>query len=381
MTRSLVRDDRRAAQIRGLTEVSRALTSAVSFDEVLQLTVERAAQLLDAQATVLMLANDDGVMTIRASVGGLAPESVGEYDPNHSLAEHLQLALGVTEERFLGVPLVVGGDVMGILAVALPEQRESTPADEEWLLSALADQAAVGLEKSRLDERGRFRDRLIGIVSHDLRNPISTILLGASVLREGGMGAPHAAKTLTRIQSAAERAARMISDILDYTQAHLGGGIRVDPKPNDLAAIFRQVIDEIEISHPAHEFELAVHGDARAELDADRIAQVLGNLLSNAVHYSPPDTRVRINLRGEASCVAFSVHNLGSVIPPERMRDIFEPMQQASPGAGRGHRSVGLGLYIVESIVHSHRGTVGVTSTAAEGTTFTVMLPRAAAWA
>lgn len=374
MTGPLARDDRRAVQIRGLTEVSRALTYAVSFDEVLQLIVARAARLFDAQAAVLMLANEDGAMTMRASVGGVAPEAASGHTA--SVVEQLQLALGVTAERLLGVPLVVGGNVMGILAVALPEHRDSTADDQEWLLSALADQAAVALEKSRLDERGKFRDRLIGIVSHDLRNPINTILLGTSMLLEEDGVAPYTAKTLTRIQSAAERAERMISDILDYTQAHLGGGIRVERTPNDLGPIFRQAIDEIEISHPEHEFELVIAGDTKAELDPDRIAQVLGNLLSNAIHYSPSDTRIRIDLHGEASSVAFAVHNRGTVIPPDRLRDIFEPMHQVNPGAGRGQRSVGLGLYIVESIVSSHRGTLGVTSTAADGTTFSVALPR-----
>lgn len=374
MTVSL-RDDRRASKIRGLTEVSRALTYAISFDEVLQLTVKRAAQLCEAQATVLMLADADGVMTVRASVGAVPPDAARVHASNDHLFEQLQLALGVTAERFLGVPLVVGGDVMGILAVALPERREPPDDDPEWLLSALADQAAVALEKSRLDERGRFRDRLIGIVSHDLRNPLSTILLGASVLLENRELAPTTTKTLARIQSAAQRAERMIRDILDYTQAHLGGGIRVEPKPNDLGSIFRQAIDEFEISHPQHEFELVISGDTRAELDADRIGQVLGNLLSNAVQHSPRDTRIGVRVHGAESSVEFSVHNTGSVIPPERLRDIFEPMQQVNPSAG-SQRSVGLGLYIVENIVSAHRGTSGVTSTDAGGTTFTVTLPR-----
>lgn len=372
MTASLVRDDRRSAQIRGLTEVSRALTYAVSFDEVLQLTVHRAADLLAAPATVLLLADDNGVMTIRASLGEV---DLGSPHRQGSLVDHLQLALGVTADRFLGVPLVVGGDVMGILAVALPVNRDAA-VDEEWLLSALADQAAVALEKSRLDERGKFRDRLIGIVSHDLRNPLNTILLGASILLGSDEMSPYSMKTLARMQSAAERAERMISDILDYTQAHLGGGIRVSRKIEDVGLIFRQVLDEIEISHPEHAFEFEVTGDARAELDPDRIAQVLGNLLSNAVSYSAPESRIRVELRGDASSISFTVHNVGSVIPPERLGDIFQPMQQVTPGAGRGHRSVGLGLYIVESIVTSHRGTIAVTSTAADGTTFRVTLPR-----
>lgn len=370
-----IRDDRRAAQLRGLTEVSRALTYAVSFDEVLQLTVQRAAQLLDAQAAVLMLADEDGAMTLRASVGGVAPQTPPVRSANDSVIDELQRVLGVPVERFLGVPLVVGGDVMGILAVALPEQG-SNDDDHEWLLSALADQAAVSLEKSRLDERGQFRDRLIGIVSHDLRNPLNTIMLGTSMLLEKGELAPNAIKTLGRIQIAAERAERLISDILDYTQAHLGGGIRVDRRPKDLGQLLRQSVDEFEIAHPDYEFELVVTGDTRADLDPDRIAQVLGNLLSNAVHYSPRNTRVGIQVQGDEGSVAFAVHNRGTVIPADRLRDIFEPMQQVTAGSGRGHRSVGLGLYIVDSIVRSHGGTLGVTSTALDGTTFTVTLPR-----
>lgn len=377
MTASLVRDDRRAHQLRGLTEVSRALTYAVSFDEVLQMTVQRAADLLDAPATVLMLANDEGEMTIRASVGGVERDAARGHSIDESLVERLQLALGATADRFLGVPLVVGGDVMGILAVALPAPLDPA-ADEEWLLSALADQAAVALEKSRLDERGRFRDRLIGIVSHDLRNPLNTILLGASILLGNDELTATSTKTLMRMHAAAERAERLIIDILDYTQAHLGGGIRIERKPNDLGPIFRQVLDEIEGCHPEHELELVVLGDTSAEIDVDRIAQVLGNLLSNAINYSSAGSRIRVELRGEASSVVFAVHNVGSVIPPDRLHDIFQPMLQVAPGANREDRSVGLGLYIVESIVTSHRGTIGVTSTAADGTTFTVTLPRLA---
>jgi signal transduction histidine kinase len=361
-----------------LTEVSRALTHAVSFEQVLQLTVERAAQLLDAHAAVVMLANDDGVMTVRASTGLGAAARDAAHAVSDDLMEQLQHLLGVTAERFLGVPLVVGGGVTGILAVALPDGVIASADEQEWLLSALADQAAVALEKSRLDERGRFRDRLIGIVSHDLRNPINTILLGTSVLLEGDALDAYTVKTLTRIQAAGERAERMIGDLLDYTQAHLGGGIRIERRPHDIGVIVRQVVEDIEIAHPEHDFELVHAGDTTAEIDADRIAQVVGNLLSNAIHHSPRGAHIRIELHGEETSVTFAVHNRGSLIPPERLGDIFQPMQQVTPGGGRGHRSVGLGLYIVETIVAAHRGTVAVVSTVIDGTTFSVAIPRRA---
>lgn len=374
------RAERRATQMRGLTEVSRALTYAVSFEEVLQIVVRKAAELLDASATVLMLADDNGLMTIRASVGLATVALVRPYTLDDSVTERLQQLLGVSPERFLGVPLVVGGAVTGILAVALAEERSSTAEEQEWLLSALADQAAVSLERSRLDERGQFRDRLIGIVSHDLRNPLNTVLLGTSALLDNPKLDAYAIKTLTRIHSAAERAARMISDLLDYTQAHLGGGIHVQRLPNDLGSIARQVVNEIEIAHPANEFEYTASGDARATFDGDRLAQVLGNLLSNAAHYSPKGSAIRVEVRGEATHVVVTVHNSGDPIPPDRLRDIFEPMQQLNPHGGHGHRSVGLGLYIVDSIVNAHKGTVLVASSADEGTTFTVSIPRDVVW-
>lgn len=373
MSIPLVHDDRRSFQLRGLTDVSRALTSAASFDEVLQLAVGRAATLLAAPAAVLMLSDDEGLLTIRASAGRVSART--DATDADTLVQ-LQQALGVDAERLLAVPLVVNGGVSGILAVALPETAKELGEDQEWLLSALADQAAVALEKTRLDERGRFRDRLIGIVSHDLRNPLNTVILGTSMLLDSSTADASTSKTLTRILSAAERASRMIADLLDYTQAHLGGGIHVERSTHDLAVIARQVVDEVEIAHPEYDLELVATGETRAELDSDRMYQVLVNLASNAVHYSPPGTHIRVEVHGEAADVVASVHNHGVLIPAERLGDIFEPMVQVSPGAGGRQRSVGLGLYIVKNIVESHRGSIAVTSSAADGTTFTVRIPR-----
>jgi signal transduction histidine kinase len=377
VTAVIAHDDLRSRQLRGLTEVSRALTYSVSVEEVLGLTVEHAALMLQAHAAVLMLSDDDGVLTIRASVGVPAAEREYSHPMNEELMHQLQRVLGVTAERFLGVPLVATGLVTGILAVALPPGGKGPPDELAWLLSALADQAAVALEKTRLDERGRFRDRLLGIVSHDLRSPINAILFGAAMLLERPDLDASSTKTLTRMQSAAERAERMIRDLLDYTQAHLGGGIHVARSPHDLRLIARRVIAEIEAGSPGCTIEVFEDGgNTTSDLDEDRIAQVFGNLLSNAITYGSPGSPIRIELRGDDAQVAFAVHNSGPAIPAERQRQIFEPMQQLSPDDGRRQRSVGLGLYIAESIVVAHHGTISVASSESEGTTFTVQLPR-----
>ena len=155
------------------------------------------------------------------------------------------------------------------------------------------------------------------------------------------------------------------------------GGRMIQRTPNDLVLIVRRVIDEVEIAHPDRELELVSDGrSAMAELDADRIAQVIGNLVANAVAYGTAGSRIRIGVGGTDAEVSFAVHNTGAPIAADRLRQIFEPMQQVAPGASRGQRSVGLGLYIVESIVVSHRGTIDVVSSESGGTTFTVRIPR-----
>jgi sigma-B regulation protein RsbU (phosphoserine phosphatase) len=375
-------DEQRLQQFRRLTEVSRALTYAMTSDEILRLATERAAELLDTTKSILLLTDEEGVLSVRASFGLDAEITRRYHEPlTEKLIGQLQQLLDVPPDRFLGVPMVVGGEVTGLLAVALQPGTTSSSVEHEWLLSAVADQAAVALEKTRLEERAKFRDRLIGIVSHDLRTPIGSILLGASLLLEMKVDVldDQTVKMVSRIRSSAERASRMIVDLLDYTQAHLGGGIRVEPSPGNVHVLLRQVLAEVEVSHPDRVFELVCEGDPHAEFDADRLGQAVGNLVSNAVHHGAAGAPVRVTLRGDEASVHASVQNRGPVIPPEHLRTIFEPMQQLDPSASHSRRSVGLGLYIVDSIVAAHGGDIHVESSESDGTTFTIRLPRRAA--
>lgn len=372
-------DEHRLQQFRRLTEVSRALTYAMTSEEILQLTTERAAALLETPKSILLMTDEEGDLSVRASFGVDLEVTLEYHEPlSEELIARLQQLLDVPPERFLAVPMVVGGEVTGLLAVALQEGTSSSAPEHEWLLSAVADQAAVALEKTRLEERGKFRDRLIGIVSHDLRTPIGAILLGASMLLETDVDTldVHTVRVLSRIQSSAERASRMIVDLLDYTQAHLGGGIQVQRKPGDLLLIVRQVVAELEAAYPDQAFQIDHDGDTRADFDDDRLSQVLGNLISNAVHYGTPGTPVRVSVLGSPDEVRISVQNQGPIIPLDQLRNIFEPMQQLDARSNHRRRSVGLGLYIVDNIIAAHGGDVVVESTVAAGTTFTVQLPR-----
>ena len=227
-------------------------------------------------------------------------------------------------------------------------------------------------------QRSDFEQQLIGIVSHDLRNPLSTILLGAaSLLRREDLD-PRTARAVLRMQSSAERATRMVRDLLDFTQARLGGGITVRTQPLDLREAVHQVLEEVQGEYVERDFREESEGDTRGEWDPDRITQLLINLVSNAVKYSPGDSTVRVRTRGEADAVVLEVHNTGEPMPPELISRLFQPMQRATPGMDKATRSVGLGLYIVHHLVRAHGGEVEVSSSLEEGTTFRVHLPREA---
>ncbi|MFB1485003.1 ATP-binding protein [Corallococcus sp. RDP092CA] len=230
--------------------------------------------------------------------------------------------------------------------------------------------------QAQQQQRADFEQQLIGIVSHDLRNPVSAILLGAASLIRREELDERSTKAVSRIQTAAERAHRMIRDLLDFTQARLGGGLRIQRRASDVHEIVDGVLEEIEATHPDRELHRRRGGSGLGEWDPDRLGQLAQNLVTNALKYSPRDTAVLVETYGEDDAVTLSIHNAGAPISPERMGRLFQPLQRASGEVDTSGRSIGLGLYIVKQLVEAHGGTITVTSTADAGTTFTVRLPR-----
>ena len=228
-------------------------------------------------------------------------------------------------------------------------------------------------------QTSEFEQQLIGIVSHDLRTPLSAIFLGAArVLRAPGLedGARLAAE---RILAAAQRSQRMISDLLDFTQARLGGGIRIARAQVDLHTLVGSLLDELRQAYPQRTLTLASEGEDRCALDADRIAQVLTNLVGNALQHGAADAPVHVRTQGSEDAVVLEVHNRGTPIPLPVQQTLFDPFRQGD-AALRGHASrrgsIGLGLYISRAIVQAHGGELEVCSALESGTTFRVRLPR-----
>jgi PAS domain S-box-containing protein len=241
---------------------------------------------------------------------------------------------------------------------------------------ALVARDITEIKRQQADERRRaeFEQQLIGIVSHDLRSPINAIALAAGLLlRQEGMD-ERQVQRLSNIILSAERASRMIRDLLDFTQSRLGNGLAVEFESTDLHDLAKLVVDEVSPAWPGREIWLDHQGECEGMWDPDRLAQLLTNLLRNALQYSPPNTQVRVRLVG-ASGVTLEVHNWGPPIAQELLPQLFEPLRRGRRAPDRTH-SIGLGLYIVKQIVQAHGGTVEARSTEHSGTTFSVWLPR-----
>jgi PAS domain S-box-containing protein len=239
------------------------------------------------------------------------------------------------------------------------------------------EMVAAGRDVTEEAERAEFEQHLLGIVSHDLRTPLSAILMASSALlrRADDLGEANS-KLVERIRAAAERSAALIRDLLDFSTARGVAGIAITPRPLDLHALARRVAEEVHASFPERRIEFEQRGDGTGHWDPGRVAQVVENLVANAFKYGAPDAPIVVRTLGEDRWARLEVHNRGDPIDPALLPHLFEPLRQGSRPASAGGEGVGLGLYIVDHLVRAHGGTVEVRSTADAGTTFVVRLPR-----
>jgi PAS domain S-box-containing protein len=229
--------------------------------------------------------------------------------------------------------------------------------------------------EEELQRTATFREQFISILGHDLRNPLSAILVSAQGLARSGNLSEAQRRSVGRIGNSAEKMNRMISDVLDFARGRLGGGFVVKREPVNLHEVCDKAIEELLVAHPKRRIELLPRGDGRGCWDPDRLAQVVSNLLGNAITYGDHASPIIVEARDLGEEVSLEVTNRGQPIPPEIMPVLFEPFTRAGTDPG-STKSLGLGLYIVKQIVEAHGGRIEVRSTAADETTFSVKLPR-----
>lgn len=219
------------------------------------------------------------------------------------------------------------------------------------------------------------REQFLAILGHDLRNPLAAITAGATILTKSESLDDKQARVASRIVNSAGRMTRMVGYLLDLARTRLGASIPISPKRMDLTPVCQQVIAELEAVHPDRQLRFESKGDLSGEWDGDRLTQVISNLVANALQYG--ESPVSVVARAHGDEVVLQVHNDGQPISESALRNIFEPMvRQPTQNGDKNATGLGLGLYIAREVVTAHDGTIGVTSTEKEGTTFTVQIPR-----
>jgi len=258
---------------------------------------------------------------------------------------------------------------------AIEPMRDAT-GNVVGLIGAATDVTEERRAREELAQAVLFRERLIGILGHDLRNPLNAIAVGAAVLRHRPDLPENARDQASKIDHAARRMAEMIRTLLDFAEARFRGTLPVSPVKSNLEDIAREAVDELKTAWSNRQIDVTVLGDPSGFWDPARMAQVISNLVGNALTHGSERTPVRIHIDGASADVRLTVHNCGPAIPSDLMPFLFEPFRRG--GAEHKVRGVGLGLYIARQIVLAHDGSIEVSSSEDEGTRFTLRLPRAA---
>jgi signal transduction histidine kinase len=220
------------------------------------------------------------------------------------------------------------------------------------------------------------RNLLLGMLGHDMRGPLQVIQLTARYLSKADTATDVATAAARLLKSSASLKV-LLDDLLDFNRTKLGLGITISPAPVDLAEAFSAEIEQLRVAHPGRSIALETNGDVSGVWDVNRLNQLLGNLVVNAIKYGAFSSPVRIVLNGLPTEVRFAVHNHGPKIDESLLGQIFEPLKRGSDNQflSGTEGSFGLGLYIAREIAIAHHGDISARSDENE-TVFTVRLPR-----
>ena len=412
---------RKSDSLRRLTDVSHAFTYATSLREILRIAADSAATMLNAEKAILMLVDEQGLLRVHAAYG-VPDDVVARFQASfdETLPERLMgLFDRETFEGFVGVPLVVGGRMTGLLAV-MRAAGQAAHADDEWLLSALADQTAAPVENAQLAQQlerasliaenarryqaerqarqhaeaareeaehqqslaeaaNKAKSEFIANMSHELRTPLNAIAGYAELLEMGLRGpvTPAQVEDLRRIRTSERHLLRLVNDVLNVAKLEAG---HVDFQ---LANV--KVVDALRGLEPLIMPQLLAKSlrfeyrkcDPALVMRADRekVEQILLNLLSNAIKFTDVGGSIRLDCRGDGDHVEISVSDTGRGIPANKLDRIFDPFVRVDTGFARQTEGTGLGLSISRNLARAMGGELNATSAAGRGSRFSLQLP------
>jgi PAS domain S-box-containing protein len=299
-------------------------------------------------------------------------------------SEHLDMLRALGYRAVMMVPLIARGQILGSIRLALTTPDRVYSPDDLVVAAELARHAALALDNARLyraaQEATRTREEFLSIASHEMKTPLTSLKVGSQLMQRV-VGAPnidvgHAQRLAARLYGEAGRLEALVLDLLDVSRMQRGA-FELHRESVDLAALARRACERY-VHAPERTAQHAVLLDApepvEGNLDPGRLDQVLTNLISNALKYSPVGGTVRVSVRREADEALLIVEDEGVGIPPEEQEQLFQPFIRGRD-AQRHAPGTGLGLYITEQIVAMHSGSISVRSVVDEGSTFVVRLP------
>jgi PAS domain S-box-containing protein len=402
-----------------LAEASRLLDASLDYEATLQEVARVAVRTLADWCIVHLLEQDGAIRWLAVAHGDPAKEAVARqlqerYPATEGVArvlrtgvaevyssegsdseraarahdaEHLRMLRELDSRAVMIVPLVARGRMLGALSVISTCPGRVYDATDLAIAEELARRCGQAVDNARLHLEAqtavKARDRFVSIASHELRTPIARVKGYAEMVlaahSDGDLTDEMLERSLRRIDSASDRLAVLVRDLLDVSKISSSGKLPMRVRTVDVTDMVREVVARYQeqLSGQGHLLLDIVGTPGLVSADPDRVEQVLTNLLDNAIKYSPDRMELRVRLQPKARGVLLEVQDHGIGLPPEAAERIFEPFSRAANAEHRQITGMGLGLYICRNIVEQHRGRIWARSAGeGTGTLISVWLPQ-----
>ncbi len=397
-----------AERIRRLQAVTDSVLAHITLEDLLPEMLKHIRELLETDsAAVLLLSEDRQSLVMRAAIGsqeeaiglriplgqGVASSIAASRAPlvvdDLSAVDLVNPVLRREARSLIGAPLIVKGELIGVIHADTTQFKRFAENDVR-LLQLAADRVALAIEQRRVyeveqqarrqaEEANRAKDEFLALVSHELRSPLNAILGYTRMLRSGHGDREGFNKVTGVIERSAKAQLQIIEDLLDSARI-VTGKLRIEPSLVDLVPALEAALDTVRSAAEAKGITLIANFGALPEQvlgDSTRLQQVVWNLLTNAVKFTPEGGRVELRIEGAADHIRIAVSDTGKGVEPEFLPFVFDRFRQADSSSGRRYGGLGLGLSLAKHLVELHGGTITAASEGAgRGTTFTITLPR-----
>ncbi|MFZ5950048.1 MAG: ATP-binding protein, partial [Candidatus Rifleibacteriota bacterium] len=307
---------------------------------------------------------------------------LNEYLKQHPDSHSSKLVVKEGVRSSLTCPLIADNKPIGFLFFSKNQARAYENAHVDVFLEIaehLSLVVARTLDLERLRQLNEMKNKFLGIAAHDLRAPLALIQSYIDLINNSDVCADEEQRNyfFNKVKTTAQRMFNLINDLLDISAIE-SGNLQLELKPHDIMAFMKETIENHELTAKVKNIKIV--GDLpknlpRAAIDIRRLTQVVDNLISNAVKFSPKGTTITVKAEVQANFINISVIDQGQGIPEAELSKLFQEFGKTSVKPTDGEKSTGLGLAIVKKIVTGHGGKVGVTSKVGQGSTFSLTLP------